>query len=302
MFIAPPVLKAEVFATLPDTYRKRGQTAPWLQVQRRGLQTHSFIEGPVLDAAGNLYFTDIPFGRIFRASAHGHIELVYEYDGEPNGLKLLDAGHLLIADHKHGMLLLDVARGALSPYCDRPLLERFKGVNDLFLTPAGDLYFTDQGQSGLQDPTGRVYHHRPDGTLHCLMNNIPSPNGIVLDASGESLLLAVTRANQVWRLPLLCDGSVSKVGVLINLSGGVGPDGLALGPDGCLAVCHPGLATVWLFDRYGEPLLRIVSPVGRMTTNCVFGGPDGRTLFITESDTGTLLRAALPMLGDGQAA
>ena len=296
MFIAPPVLKAEVFATLPDAYRKRGQTAPWLQVQRRGLQTHSFIEGPALDPDGNLYFTDIPFGRIFRASPQGRIELAHEYDGEPNGLKVLDAGRLLIADHKHGILLLDLASGAVSPYCDRPLLERFKGVNDLFLAPAGDLYFTDQGQSGLQDPTGRVYHRQPDGTLRCLMNNIPSPNGIVLDASGESLLVAVTRANQVWRLPLLRDGSVSKVGALINLSGGVGPDGLALGADGSLAVCHPGLATVWLFDPYGEPLLRIVSPVGRMTTNCAFGGPEGHTLFITESDTGTLLRAELPAL------
>lgn len=296
MFAAPPVLKAEVYATLPDKYRKRDQSAAWFEVQRRGLKTHSFIEGPALDSHGNLYFTDIPFGRIFRAGASGEVELVHEYDGEPNGLKVLDDHCLLIADHKHGIVQLDLNAGAISPYCDRPLLERFKGVNDLFVSPDGDLYFTDQGQSGLQDPTGRVYHRQLDGTLRCLMNNIPSPNGIVLDASGESVLVAVTRANQVWRLPLLRDGSVSKAGVLINLSGGVGPDGLALGPDGTLAVCHPGLASVWLFDLYGEPLLRIVAPRGRMTTNCVFGGPDDRTLFITESDTGTVLRAELPGL------
>lgn len=56
------------------------------------------------------------------------------------------------------------------------------------------------------------------------------PNGIILEPAGGASLVAVNRANQVWRLPLLLDGRVSKVGVLINLSGGVGPDGLACGP------------------------------------------------------------------------
>ena len=294
MFNACEIIHAEVVATLPDSLRKRGESPPWLQVQQRGRQAHSFIEGPVVDAEGRLLFTDIPFGRIFRMQDQGRIELLFEYDGEPNGLKVQKSGHLLIADHKHGILRLDLARGQVTPWCDRPMLERFKGVNDLHLAADGTLYFTDQGQTGLQDPTGRVYRLGLDGRLDCLMDNVPSPNGIVLDASGEALLVAATRANQVWRLPLLCDGRVSKVGAFINLSGGVGPDGLAIGPHGNLAVCHPGLATVWIFSRYGEPLWRIVSPVGRMTTNCAFGGADGRTLFITESDTGSIVSATLP--------
>jgi gluconolactonase len=265
-----------------------------MQVQQRGRQAHSFIEGPVFDENGRLLFTDIPYGRIFGLDAGGDVELLFEYDGEPNGMKWLSPGRFLIADHKHGILLLDLPAQRITPHCDRPLLERFKGVNDLHLADDGTLYFTDQGQTGLQDPTGRVYCLGTDGTLCCLMDNIPSPNGIILEPAGGALLVAVTRANQVWRLPLLLDGRVSKVGVLINLSGGVGPDGLARGPDGCIAVCHPGLATVWVFDGHGEPLWRIVSPVGRMTTNCAFGGPDGRTLFITESDTGSIVSATLP--------
>jgi len=36
------------------------------------------------------------------------------------------------------------------------------------------------------------------------------------------------------------------------------------------------------------------SPRGLGTTNCAFGGPDGRTLFITESDSGSILRADFP--------
>ncbi|WP_313311055.1 SMP-30/gluconolactonase/LRE family protein [Pulveribacter sp.] len=295
MFSAPPILRAEQIATLPVHLRRQGQTAPWLQVQQRGRPAHSFIEGPAFDEAGRLLFTDIPYGRIFRMQAGGQVELVFEYDGEPNGLKSLAPGRWLIADHKHGILLLDLEQGRVTPHCDRPLLERFKGVNDLYLAADGTLYFTDQGQTGLHDPTGRVYQLSPDGRLQCLLDNVPSPNGVVLEASGEALLVAATRANQVWRLPLLLGGGVSKVGAFINLSGGVGPDGLAIGPDGCIAVCHPGLASVWIFSRHGEPLWRVVSPVGRMTTNCVFGGPDGRTLYITESDTASIVSATLPV-------
>lgn len=294
MFCAPPVLQADIVATLPGPMRKQGQSAPWLQVQQRGRQAHSFIEGPVFDEAGRLLFTDIPYGRVFRLDTEGRITLVFEYDGEPNGMKLLGPGQLLIADHRHGIMRLDLARGRIEAFCDRPLLERFKGVNDLHLAEDGTLYFTDQGQTGLQDPSGRVYRLDPEGRLQCLMHNVPSPNGIVLEPSGAALLVAATRANQVWRLPLLRTGEVSKAGVFINLSGGVGPDGLAIGPEGCLAVCHPGLATVWIFSPHGEPLWRIVSPVGRMTTNCAFGGPGGRTLYITESDTGTIVSATLP--------
>ena len=294
MFMPPPVLRAEVFATLPQALRKQCASPPWMQVQQRARLAHSFIEGPVFDGDGRLYFTDIPYGRIFALGADRIIEQVFAYDGEPNGMKWLDGERFLIADHKHGILLLDLASQSVAPYCDRPRLERFKGVNDLYLAGDGTLYFTDQGQSGLQDPTGRVYRRDPDGSLHCLIANVPSPNGVVLEPGGGALLVAATRANQVWRLPLLLDGDVSKVGAFINLSGGVGPDGLAIGPDGCIAVCHPGLATVWIFSPHGEPLWRVVSSEGRMTTNCAFGGPGGRTLFITESDTGSILSATLP--------
>src|SRR3546814_10886969 len=100
MFAAPPVIRAEVFAQLPACYRKRDTTAPWLVVQRRSLKTHSFLEGPCFDDQGNLYVTDIPFGRIFKVDPSGRFDLVVEYDGEPNGLKIVYAATALIADHK----------------------------------------------------------------------------------------------------------------------------------------------------------------------------------------------------------
>lgn len=98
---------------MPERYRKRDQSAEWLRVQKRGATAHSFLEGPAFDRAGNLYVTDIPYGRVFRISPAGDFELVAEYDGEPNGLKVHRDGRIFIADHKHGIMLLDPASGAV---------------------------------------------------------------------------------------------------------------------------------------------------------------------------------------------
>ena len=105
-------------------------------------------------------------------------------------------------------------------------------MNDLVFTRNGDMYFTDQGQTGLQDPSGRLYRLRAaDGKLECLLNNIPSPNGLVLNKAENALFLAVTRANAIWKITMLPDGTVTKVGTFIQMSGGSGPDGLALDED-----------------------------------------------------------------------
>src|SRR3546814_20935713 len=104
----------------------------------------------------------------------------------------------------------------------------------------------------MQDPTGRVYRLRVNGQLDCLIDTVPSPNGLVFAPDEKHLYLAVTRANQIWRLPIHPDGTTSKVGVFINLSGGLyGPDGLAIDVEGNLAVAHCGLGPVWIFARLG---------------------------------------------------
>ena len=298
MYFAPPArIEAEVFTTLPDAWRQPKDNA-WTRTNARGRQVHSVLEGVVFDRDGQLYVTDVPQGRIFRISPAGQWSLVAEYDGWPNGLAIHRDGRIFVADYRHGILLLDAVRGTVAPVVDTYLSEGFRGVNDLFFDSRGDLYFTDQGQSGLQDPSGRVFRYSAQGVLTRLLDRIPSPNGLVVDDRQGVLYVAVTRAQQVWRAPLHDNGETSKVGVFAQLHGGPGgPDGLALGEDGALFIAHAGFGSVWHLDRYGQPLHRIASPVGRSVTNLAFGGPDWRTLFVSDSESGSLLRAPSPVAG-----
>lgn len=294
---APQVRDTELFTRMPERFRRTGVRSDWADANRGGQPTDSFLEGPVFDEAGNLYVTDIPFGRIFRIDAQGDWALIAEWAGEPNGQKFLNERELLVTDYRNGLMVVDIVRGSVRPFLERRHSERFKGVNDLCFDRRGNLYFTDQGQTGLHDPTGRLYRLRPDGRLDLLLHNVPSPNGVALSPDERVLYLAATRGNQVWRVPLLDDGGVAKVGAFFTSHGPSGPDGLAVDERGRVVVANPGLGVAWVLNARAEPELVLRSCAGASLTNLAFGGPQRQTLYGTESVSGSILRATLDAPG-----
>jgi gluconolactonase len=298
MFFTPPkVIHTEIFSTIPNALLKPDPDNEWTRTQPLGSPKESLIEGPSFDKSGNLYCVDVINGKILKFTQLGECSVVVEYDGWPNGLKLHRDGRIFIADYKNGIMVLDPTTKVIRPLLERYQAERFKGVNDLFFAKNGDLYFTDQGLTGLQDPTGRLFRLKTNGQLQCLLSNIPSPNGLVMNLDESAIFIAVTRDNAVWRVPLMLDGSISKVGKFIQLSGGVGPDGLALDAQGRLLIAHVGMGCVWVVSEIGEPIYRINSCKGKYITNLAFGGEGNKKLFITESHGGHILTADLEIPG-----
>ncbi|KAF4764623.1 hypothetical protein HAV15_001156 [Penicillium sp. str.  len=232
-YLDPPVrLDAQPFTSLPDKWAVPGTSAAarakeWANNILAGKAVSSLLEGPCFDSAGNLYVVDIPFGRIFRIAPDGSWSLFASYYGWPNGLKVTSDGRILVADHRQGLV---------------EITEIGKAVGD------GWVYFTDQGQSGLQEPSGYVYrYHRISKIVERVLSNIPSPNGFVLTTDATRLA------------PFVLDGGVSKVGVFLNLSGGGGPGGLAVDVEGGLIVAQPGFHLVL---RLPTPEARIVGVHG----------------------------------------
>lgn len=297
MFALPPVIPTVVWARLPDPLRITKPKEPWT-AYRFPDKPDSFLEGPAFDRQGNLYVVDIPHGRILRLSPDAQWTVVAEYDGEPNGLAIHRDGTIFIADYRNGILTLDPETRLLNTVISTINGAPLKGPNDLCFSRNGDLYFTDQGSTGLSDPTGRLVCIRRDGSVEVLLDCVPSPNGLILNRSETTLFLAVTRQNAIWRVPIPTPGvKPIRVGVAIQLSGGNGPDGLAMDEDDNLFVAQNKLGCIWGFDRRGVPICRIQSCTGDDTTNMAFGGVDHRSLFITESHSGTILRAELERPG-----
>ena len=180
-FPPPRRIETTVFTRLPDRFRRPRRTA-WCDANRGGREVDSFLEGPAFDRQGRLYVTDIPFGRVFRISS-----------GRANGNRSPNmtagrTGSQSIATAASSSPTIGAGwccstrrPVAVNPFLETALSEGFKGVNDLVFSTDGDIYFTDQGQTGLQDPSGRVYRYSAGGILGRLIDTVPSPNGIALE-------------------------------------------------------------------------------------------------------------------------
>lgn len=299
MIPAPKIIETRVFATVPDELQYKDRDTAFIRDIFHGRRVGSFLEGPSFDRQGNLYMVDIAHGRIFKLTPKAEWSVVTQYDGMPNGLKLHKDGRLFVTDRQNGIMIVDPVNGKVEPFIGPDKLPGYKGVNDLFFASNGDLYFTDQGETGLHDPTGRVFRRSAaTGKLDCLISNVPSPNGLVMDPGESTLYIAVTRTNSVWRMPIRPDGSIHRVGLYCQLVGGWGPDGLAMDVDGSVAIAHAGGAAVWIWSAAGLPLYRVVAcDGGLMTTNMAYGGPANKTLYITNSLANNVLVADVPTAG-----
>lgn len=283
-------IDAEYWSGLPSGMRRPDVLSDWSEANFRQ-PVDCFLEGPDFDGKGNLYVVDIPFGRIFRIDPDRQWHMATEYDGWPNGLKCQADGSLLVADYRRGLVRIGID-GKVHEAVAHRHSEHFRGLNDLTAERDGVVFFTDQGQSGMQDPSGRVYRWRPAARVapSILLDRIPSPNGLALNPQGDQLYVAVTRDNAIWRLPLQSDGSTSKVGRWIQLSGGTGPDGIACDASGNVWVAHIGSGCVWRFNPRGEATLRVHTP-GNWPTNMAIHHQTG-DVFIVESQRGQILRVA----------
>ena len=301
MFGAFVHCEAEPFTRLPTALHCQQPMTDWVLMTRPGRRLHSFLEGAVFDTDGHLWLSDVPFGRIFRIDPKGGWHLALCYGGEPHASRPLDDGSMIIADYRRG--LLSWRPGATKP---TPLVagfdgEPFRGLSDLVVGANGTVWFTDSGRSSLSDPAGRLFRletgGEASGETSLILANIPYPNGVAVSADGASVLVAVTRANAVWRVAAgQTSGRPPMAGVCLNLSGGLGPDGLCVDPStGRLAVAQAQAGRAYVFDELGDPLFIVRTP-GLWTTSVAFG-PDG-ALYVVEAERGEVWRAALPAKTD----
>src|SRR6266540_2232125 len=121
------IRKSEVrsFTSLPAKFRRKRRTA-WSDPNRAGAAVDSFLEGPSFDRKGNLWCVDIPLGRIFRIDPRGDWDLITQYDGWPNGLKIHKDGRIFVADYKRGLMVLDAKTGKIEPLLQTAFTESFK--------------------------------------------------------------------------------------------------------------------------------------------------------------------------------
>ena len=279
---------------LPEEYRHMGEPSAWAKMTRPGQSMHSFLEAAFFDEAGNLWLSDVPYGRVFKVSPEGDWSLVHQIDGEPHAMRIAPDGQHIAVDYRHGLI-------ELTGHSDFNVLstgleyQPYLGLSDMAYAPDGALWFTDSGRTSLSDPKGRVYCLSPGGVLRLVLDCLPYSNGICFSPDGAWVYVAATRANQVWRLSsnLPATGQ-PMVGVFLQLSGGLGPDGLATNEQGWLTVAQAQAGRAYVFDALGDSIAEVRLPEGLWTTSVTFHPDDQSKLYIVDAQTGTIFVANIP--------
>jgi len=237
--------------------------------------TFVFSEGPAADADGNIYFSDILAGQIWKWSwKDGTVSLYKENLSEPNGLYFDSNGRLVICEMKKNRVLLDDMNGNITVITDSYNGKKLHMPNDLWIDPRGGIYFSDFTGPGEEAGEGlQVYYIAPDTkTLTKVTTDLEHPNGVIGTPNGKTLYIA--ELNVVWVFDIQPDGSLSGKRYFC----GENSDGFTMDEKNNL-YCTGEKITI--YNPQGEKIEEIETPASNLT----FGGKNRTTLFITARES-----------------
>ncbi len=296
------------------TIRLRGPAAreSLFESEPKLLQETGAGEGPAWNPKMGLLTSGE--GNINRRTPTGD-QGVWLRDAGSNGLRFDEQGDLVICQSTKRRLVRQRQDGSLQVLADNYHGMKFNTPNDLAIDAKGRIYFTDprygdRSSMEMFDDSGRqvegVYRVDPNGEVsRIITHEVDRPNGIAITTDNQFLYVADNNNNnlggarKLWRFNLNSDGSIDATTQTLIYDWGStrGPDGLKLDIAGRLYVAaglnrpnlpyetaDPPTAGIYVLSPGGEVLDFVAIPRDE-TTNCAFGGPHGKTLFVTAGGT-----------------
>lgn len=252
----------------------------------------SGIEGPACDAAGNLYAVNYErqhtIGKVTPdGTASVFVELPTGSIG--NGIRFNSEGFMFIADYtNHNVLKVDMNTREISVHANEPTMNQ---PNDIAIGANDILYASDPNWGA---STGQIWRVDTDGKVTRLEADMGTTNGIEVSPDEKVLYVNESAQRNVWAYDLSPEGEVSNKRLLIQFPD-FNMDGMRCDIEGNLYITRHGKGTVAKLSPAGEVLLE-VQLIGKLCSNIAFGGPDGRTCYVTMADRGNVevFRADLP--------
>jgi gluconolactonase len=241
-----------------------------------------FTEGPIADAAGNVYFVDVSKSKVHKWSLDGKLSTFRENSGGASGLDIDDKGNLYACENSSRKISKIDPGGNVTVLCDNYKGKKFNSTNDLWRDKKGGIYFTDPGyQKGKSELDGSyVFYLPPDSKEPIIVvADMTGPNGIVGTKDGKLLYVADYSGRKTFVFKINDDGTLSDKKLFIP----IGADGIELDELGNLYLTDLSGKGVIIVNSDGKKIGYISVP--NSTSNICFGGKNGKTLFITARDS-----------------
>jgi sugar lactone lactonase YvrE len=247
------------------------------------------IEGPAVDAAGTLYVVNFgrqgTIGKLRAGAARSELFATLAGGSIGNGIRFDREGRMYIADfRKHNVLVIEAGQSAPQVYFHS---DRFNQPNDLAVASDGTLFASDPHfpHSGQIWRIVRGPNGKGSGEVMSSERPMGATNGIDLSPDGATLYVSESDTREVWAYRL--DGTKLAAPRLVKKFDAFELDGLRTDLDGKIFVARPLNGTVAILAPDKPPdtaLVREVPLRGKVPTNLTFGGPDGRSVFVTQKD------------------
>ncbi len=240
------------------------------------------IEGPAVDKEGMLYAVNFKEqGTIGIVDKNGHGEIFLRLPGKSigNGIRFDREGTMYIADYV-GHTIYRVKKGSTIPEIwvqD----SRMSQPNDLAISPNGRIYLSDPNWA---DGTGSLWMVNTDKKIILLEANMGTTNGIEVSPDGKRLYVNESLQRNIWQYDIEDDGSLSRKTKFLSFDD-FGMDGMRCDEKGNLYIARYDKGTVLIVSPEAKTLQEVVLK-GKKPSNITFGGPDGKTCFVTMADRG----------------
>lgn len=242
-----------------------------------------FVEGPVWTKAGMLVFSDIDGDTIYVYGSSGDLQPWRSPSNRANGNAIDAEGRLITCEQATRRVTRTGLDGMVNVLADRYQGKRFNAPNDVAVRNNGDIYFTDPpyGIQQNQEELGfyGIFRITITGRVDLLAKDMLRPNGIGFSPDQKTLYVSDSARGHLKAFGVKSDGTLDSGRVFADMKGtrpGV-PDGLAIDLRG--NIYCTGSGGVQVFTSSGRRIGTIETP--EIASNCTFGGPDNRTLFIT---------------------
>jgi gluconolactonase len=236
-------------------------------------------EGAVVNAKGEVFFTDIPNSKIYQIGADGKPNVVVTDSKRANGQAFGPDGRLFtVASGSQQIIAYDAA------WKPTVVAEGIAG-NDLVVAHNGNIYVTNPPAGNSNDPS-KVWLIKPDGTKDVVDTGIRFANGVALSPDQSLLYVDDYRSHWVYSFVVQADGTLAHKQRYYHLhepdsEDAAFADGMKVDRNGLLYVATR--LGIQVCDQAGRVNTIIPTPNGRIT-NLVFGGPKFDVLYATCND------------------
>ena len=246
--------------------------------------THG-AEGPAVDAAGKIYAVNFSKeGTIGVISQAGAAEIFASLPNGSvgNGIRFNSKGDIMIADYTNHNILKIAMDGSkqVSVFAHDSTMSQ---PNDIAIDSKDRLYASDPKWKA---NTGRIWRIDTNGTVTLLADSMGTTNGIEVSPDEKTLYVNESVQRNVWAYDLAQDGTISNKHLLISFPD-FGMDGMRTDKEGNLYIARYGKGVIAKVSPQGKLLLE-VSLKGKSPSNICFGGPDGKTAYVTLQDRGNM--------------